>query len=123
MSKKILICDDEESVRESIKLILKYETNFIIFEASTGKEVQTILKGNPDIFLAFLDLKMPGMDGIKLLGMIRKDYLKIKIIMISGYMDDDTKNQSYSLGISNYITKPFSIKNFITILKDTIKDA
>lgn len=122
MPKKILICDDEENVRESIKLILSYETDFVIIEASNGKDVPAILQNNPDIFLAILDLKMPGMNGLELLGVIKNGYPKIKVIMVSGYMDDETESQAYSLGISRYITKPFTFNNFIKIFKEVIKD-
>jgi len=111
-NKKILICDDEVGVRESLKLILSdlYE----ILEAENGKECLKILEKTKDIRLVLLDINMPGMNGIDTLANINKNFPKIPSIMITGYNEEYYKDATRCLQAVDYICKPFTgqeIKN------------
>lgn len=102
--KRILICDDEEGVRESLKLILEddYELSF----ANTGIEALEKVKDEPpDIVI--LDIKMPKMSGLETLKRIKKISPKTKIIIASGYKSVETAQEAIKLGASDYIVKPF----------------
>ena len=102
--KRILICDDEEGVRESLNLILEddYELEF----ASTGNEAVEKIKTSPfDCIL--LDIKMPGKDGLETMEEIRTISPDVKVIIVTGYQSVETASKAVKLGAVDYITKPF----------------
>ncbi len=105
MSKKILICDDEEGVRESLRLVLNDRYDLII--TSGGEECLETLKNSKDIGLVLLDIKMPIVGGLDVLAKIREDYSSIPVIMVSGYQSVEAANECTRLGITDYISKPF----------------
>ena len=89
---KILIIDDEASIRKSIKEILEYE-KYDVDEAADGMEgVIKVKGGSYDGILC--DIKMPKKDGIDVLKFLIKDYPEIPIIMISGHGDLETAVES-----------------------------
>ena len=102
--KRILICDDEEGVRESLNLILEndYELDF----ATNGTEaVQKVQETNYDGIL--LDIKMPTKDGLETLAEIRTISPDVKVIIVTGYQSVETASKAIQLGAVDYITKPF----------------
>ena len=112
--KKILICDDEEGIRESLNLILgdDYDLAF----KTNGKEALDYLKNHsPD--LVIMDIKMPLKNGLEALRELRKDKLDLKVIVITGYQSMETARETMKYGISEYITKPFEG----SAVKETIK--
>lgn len=103
-NKKILICDDEEGVRESLNLIL--ENDYALDFATSGNEALEKIKTQKyDILL--LDIKMPSKDGLETLAEIRKTAPLIKVIIITGYQSVETASKAVQLGAIDYITKPF----------------
>ena len=104
IKKRILICDDEEGVRESLNLIL--EDNYELEFASTGSEAVEKIKTSPfDCIL--LDIKMPGKDGLETLEEIRTISPDVKVIIVTGYQSVETASKAVKLGAVDYITKPF----------------
>jgi DNA-binding NtrC family response regulator len=104
--KNILIIDDEEIVRMSCERALQVE-GFHTGVASGGREGLDMLKKEP-YDLVLLDLKMPDMDGMEVLGKIRSSWPDIKVIMISGYSTVDTAVKALRSGAVNFIQKPFA---------------
>lgn len=114
---KILICDDEELIRNVIKeycALEKYE----VVEAENGKEA--ILKMDKDIDLIIMDIMMPEMDGFSAYKKIRKSY-NIPAIMLSARGEEYDKLLGFELGIDDYVTKPFSPKELIARIKAITK--
>ena len=114
---KILICDDEELIRNVIKeycAIEKYE----VVEAENGKEA--ILKMDKDIDLIIMDIMMPEMDGFSAYKKIRKSY-NTPAIMLSARGEEYDKLLGFELGIDDYVTKPFSPKELIARIKAITK--
>ena len=108
--KKILICDDELGVRESLNLIL--ENIYALDFASSGDEaIQKIEKNQYDGLL--LDIKMPQKNGLETLEEIRKISSDIKVIIITGYQSVETATKAVQLGAFDYITKPFDSSEVI----------
>ena len=108
--KKILICDDEEGVRESLKLIL--EDAYDLAFASCGDEA--IKKAKAESFdLAILDIKMPKMSGIDALKELKKVSPYLKVIMASGYKSVEAANEAIRNGASDYMVKPFESKEVL----------
>lgn len=114
---KILICDDEELIRNVIKeycALEKYE----VVEAENGKEA--ILKMDKDIDLIIMDIMMPEMDGFSAYKKIRKSY-NTPAIMLSARGEEYDKLLGFELGIDDYVTKPFSPKELIARIKAITK--
>jgi two-component system chemotaxis response regulator CheY len=114
--KKVIVVDDVEFVRDSLKKVLSENGCEVIGEAKEGKELLNMLKVKK-ADLIFLDIKMPGMDGIEALEYVIKDYPNIRVIMCSAVTDKSVIDSAIALGASGYITKPFLpdaiIKNIV----------
>ncbi len=112
----VLVCDDEQSVREITSLMLT-KMDLLVIEASDGKESLEILKTRNDISLVILDLTMPGLDGEKTSREIRKINSKIPILIVSGYNRLEIDLRFTGLDSINFLQKPYSYQ----ILKDKIQ--
>lgn len=105
MKKKIIICEDNEGVRESFKLILKGE--YTLFFAKEAKQAIGLLKSEkPDLVL--MDIKLPKMDGIAALKEIKNIDPSIPVVMITGYKSTETAKLATKHGAFDYITKPLN---------------
>ena len=114
---KILVCDDEENIRKSLKLILsdKYSTVF----AENGEEAIRKIHTDPDIKAVLLDIKMPGKNGLDVLKEI-KSYSKISIIIVTGYQSVEAAAELVKAGAVGYITKPFESKDLLETIEKAI---
>ncbi len=121
MSKKILIVDDEEDVRLFVADFLG-EREFQVTTAESAEDaLEKFKKSTYDIVL--LDVMMPGMDGIQCLELIKKDYPKTAVIMITALKDEVRMAKAKKLGAVQYIIKPFSLTYLETELMNIIKEA
>lgn len=101
----ILICDDEENLRESFKLILEdfYELRF----AKNGLEgLEMVKRSAPD--LMFLDIKMPKQHGMETLKKIKEARPNLPVVIVSGYQSVEIAQEAARNGASDYIPKPFA---------------
>ena len=103
--KKILICDDEEGIRESLKLILEEHYDLIL--TKNGNEAINHLKNN-NVDLLILDIKMPVINGFDTLREIRKLKPGLKVIIATGYKSVETAKEAQKLGATDYLVKPFN---------------
>lgn len=104
--KKILLVEDEESIRGFLKINLK-RNNFHIIEAETGEEALRLAEiENPDI--AILDIMLPGIDGFSVCKKLREKDQKIGIIMLTAKGQDMDKIMGFEYGADDYIVKPFN---------------
>jgi len=114
MGKRILVCDDEEGIRESLKLILEKEHEVIF--AETGDEaIDKIRSSSPD--LVILDIKMPKKDGLETLKEIKRISPALKVIIATGYKSVETAQEAIKLGASDYIVKPFDREKILKIVQ------
>jgi len=112
----ILIVDDERSIRFSLVMSiekLKVQT----FEARNGLEAIEIFREN-DIDLAFLDIKMPGMDGIEVLKQFKQLRSECVVIMMTHLSEVRLAVKAMKLGAYDYFSKPFSIEEMVSIVED-----
>jgi len=114
MRKNILVCDDEEGIRESLNLILEKEHN--VFFASNGQEALTVMKANP-IDIVMLDIKMPKMSGLDTLKEIKEINPGVKIIIATGYKSVETAQEAVRLGASDYLVKPFDSQRVLKAVR------
>jgi len=115
MSKKILICDDEEGIRESLRLILGDHHELVLTDHA--EQCLECLKNDPGIDIVLLDIKMPKIHGLDLLKEIKEKYPNKKAIVITGYKSVETASEAARLGADGYIVKPFESSEIINKLK------
>ncbi len=118
---RILIADDEEGVRRVLSIQLKrmgHET----MEAENGAEAWKLIQEQTFQTL-ITDLKMPEMDGMELLQLVRKNYPQIPIIMITAHGTIDTAVEAMKRGAFDYITKPFNHDEFLKTIERAISSA
>ena len=120
---KVLILDDEKSIREGLEFFIKTISGLIPVVASMPSEAYKIVK-NEHIDIAIIDVKLPQESGIEVLKKIKKINSDIEIIIISGHGDVETVVEALRYGAFDYFTKPFdlvSIKNAIEKTKRYIE--
>ena len=119
---KILIIEDEESIRRVLKKVLMEENDkYQIFEAIDGVDgVENIKSNKLDLILC--DIKMPKKDGIEVLDFIIKKYSEIPVIMISGHGDLETAVESMRLGAFDYISKPPDLNRLLNSVRAALKN-
>ncbi|MCK4662809.1 MAG: sigma-54-dependent Fis family transcriptional regulator [Bacteroidales bacterium] len=115
---KILVIDDEKSIRNSLKEILEYE-KFIVDMATNGQEGLEMLQNNKyDIILC--DIKMPEMDGIEVLEKMFSISSDTQAIMISGHGNIDTAVESIKLGAFDFIEKPIDLNRLLITIRNAL---
>lgn len=115
---KIMIVDDEEGVRESLKLILSDFYELVV--VSDGTKALEALKGAPDVELVLLDIKMPKASGIEVLKEIRKDFPKLNVMIVTGYRSVDAATEAVRLGATGYIVKPFKSDELLATVRKSL---
>ena len=114
--KKILIIDDERSIRNALKEILEFE-GFSVIDAEDGESGLIILK-QQTIDLVFCDIKMPKMDGIEVLDQIIQHNEGIPVVMISGHGTIETAVEAIKKGAFDFIEKPLDLNRILVTLKN-----
>lgn len=111
--KKILVCEDEDSIREFVVLNLK-RSGYDVVSVSSGEEALDAFEQAEETFdMALLDIMMPGIDGIQVCKALREKSETMGIIMLSAKSQEIDKVSSLMIGADDYITKPFSISELI----------
>ena len=103
---KILVVDDEERMRKLIRDFLSVK-GYTVLEAGDGEKALEIFEKDKDIRLIILDVMMPKLDGYETLKAIRS-YSKVPVIMLTARSEERDELKGFSLGVDEYITKPFS---------------
>lgn len=112
---KILIVEDEDTIRKFVKVNLELE-NYEVQEAATGEiALELANKFKPDIVL--LDVMLPGIDGFEVCRILRSDEREMGIIMLTAKSQDIDKIQGLEAGSDDYISKPFNPKELVLRIK------
>jgi len=114
----ILICDDEEGIRESLKLVLGDHYNLVAVDS--GAMALEVLSHSPETKVMLLDIKMPKTSGLDTLQEIKKKYPHLKIIMVTGYKSVETAAEAARLGACGYIVKPFKSQEILETVKKNL---
>jgi DNA-binding NtrC family response regulator len=115
---RILIVDDESSVRNSLKEILEFE-KYEVDIAVDGEDALKTLK-NEEYDLVLCDIKMPKIDGMEVLEKAMQLYPDIKFIMISGHGNVDTAIEAVKKGAFDYIPKPPDLNKLLITIKNAL---
>ncbi len=113
--KKVLVVDDENSVRNMITVLLQKE-QFDASGASSGEEALRLLGERP-FDLVLCDVRMPGMDGLQVLSTIRSQYPDTTVIMMSAFGTVDLAVKAVKQGAYDYISKPFKPDEILLTLR------
>jgi DNA-binding NtrC family response regulator len=115
---KILVIDDEKSIRDTLKEILEYEEHRVDLAADGDEGLSLFNKNKYDIVL--LDIKMPQKDGIEVLEEIFKINYEIPVIMISGHGNIDTAVESIKKGAYDFIEKPLDLNRLLVTIRNAM---
>lgn len=116
---QVFLVEDEIIIRESIQRMIPWkEYGYeLVGEASDGEmALPMIREQKPDLVIT--DIKMPFMDGLSLISLVKKELPNTKIVIISGYDDFSYAQKAIELGVEQYLLKPISKNKFIQILED-----
>jgi DNA-binding response OmpR family regulator len=105
---KILVVDDEKDVGELVQSFLEGHGYQVVTASSAQRAFELVNLEKPD--LVFLDVVMPGMDGIQCLKEIRKINPDTIVIMVSGLHDENVAKEAIRYGAYDYLTKPFDLQ-------------
>ncbi|MFH1621811.1 MAG: response regulator [Candidatus Omnitrophota bacterium] len=116
--KKILVVDDEQDIREIIKISLE-EDGFRVLEANNGKDAIELAKSEKPNLIT-LDILMPNMDGFQIAKILKEDPVTADIpIIILSVLSEDKKQ--FMQGITDYISKPFKPNELVSKIKEAIE--
>ena len=116
---RILVVDDDESIRKVLATILE-EKGYIVDTAEKGKEA--IEKSNANFYnLALIDIRLPDMEGTKLLTAMRETTPKMVKIIITGYPSLENAIEAVNKGADAYILKPFNMDGVLNKIREHLK--
>ena len=118
MGHRILVVDDEQSIRTIVEYALK-EAGFEVVTAARGDDALAAMERDP-IDLVVLDVMLPGMDGLEVCQRIRADR-NVPIIMLSARGEELDKVLGLELGADDYVTKPFSPRELVSRVKANLR--
>src|SRR3982750_525766 len=118
MKSRILVIDDEAEIRRSVRVLFRSE-GYEVIEASSGPEGVTLAERDaPD--LVFLDIKMPGMDGLDALQRIRAANETLPVVIISGHGTVSTAVEATKLGPFDFIEKPLASERVLVTIRNAL---
>jgi two-component system response regulator AtoC len=115
MSSRILIVDDDDSLRESLELVLSAESYDVVSAADGAAALRIIEKTPIDIILS--DLRMPGIDGMELIPQFSRRLPGVTIILMSAYATEDLAIEAMKRGAYDYLAKPFQPSEVLLALR------
>jgi two-component system response regulator HydG len=116
---RIIVVDDDEDIRKVLKKILE-EEGYVVDTAENGKEA--IKKSNATFYnLALVDIRLPDMEGTKLLSAIKETTPKMVKIIITGYPSLQNAIEAVNKGAAAYILKPFDVDNVLNEIREHLK--
>jgi len=116
---KILVVDDDENIRNTMKTILEDE-GYIVDLAATGSDA--VQKTKKTVYnIALLDIRLPDMEGVELLKLIKDTVPRTRKIMVTGYPSMQNAIAALNKNADAYLIKPIDIENFLKIVKEQLK--
>ena len=120
---KVLLVDDEPMILKGMEEGIPWEKyGFeVAGTASNGKEAWEIIQNNrPDVLIS--DIRMPFMNGLELVKLLKENYIKMKVILVSGYDEFEYAQEAIRYGVSEYLLKPLSMPQVEELLNNIHKE-
>jgi two-component system KDP operon response regulator KdpE len=115
----VLIVDDEPSIRISLRTILS-GLGFAVVEAARGEEAVSLVR-TAQFDIVLLDINMPGLGGIEVCRLMRKNAPLLPIVMLTVQSSEDRKVEALDAGADDYITKPFQLRELIARIRAAVR--
>lgn len=117
---KIMIADDQQLIRESLKIILDSNPDFeVVKVVGSGQEVLESLK-TESIDIILMDVRMPNMSGVDCTRIVKKEYPNIKVIILTTFDDDEYIYDALKYGASGYLLKGCSLEELSTAIHNVL---
>ena len=116
---KILVVDDEETIRKSLKMILEYE-GYQFYEAADGEQALNTIEETIGLDLVLLDVKLPEMSGLEVLAELEKKPYSPEVIMISGHGTVQTAVEATKLGAFDFLEKPLHRERVLISIRNAL---
>ncbi|MEM3576873.1 MAG: response regulator [Candidatus Bathyarchaeia archaeon] len=115
---RILVVDDDESIRKVLKTVLE-DDGYIVDTAASGKEA--IRKSYRNFYnLALIDIRLQDMEGVKLLQKLKDTVPKMRKVMVTGYPTLRSAIEALNKGADGYVVKPFDMKELLATIKEQL---
>jgi two-component system, response regulator YesN len=116
---RVLVADDERVIRQGLQvLITRYYRELAVLEASNGQECWDILSSEPQIRLAFVDIRMPEINGLQICEKVKMAGFSVKIVIISGFRDFEYAHQALRYGVVDYLLKPVNPSDVLRLIRE-----
>ncbi len=119
---KVLIIDDDEDVREILKLHLS-EQNFKIIEAENGEDGIKLLKSEDNMVnvgVILCDIRMPKVNGIDCIKYIHQEAPGIPVVVVTGFPDTEMATQLLKNGVKDYLIKPVDKEKLVSVVQQQV---
>ena len=116
--KTVLIVDDDEGMRDTLTAILKRE--YLVLTAATGEEGLSVLK-REDVDLILLDIRLPGINGLEMLTIVKENYSLVEVIMVSALNEVEVAVTAMKQGAYHYITKEFDYDGLRSLVRNALE--
>ena len=117
--KRILVVEDDHTISKSIREILELE-GYIVDTADRGEEA--VKKSETNIYnLALIDIRLPDMDGTKLLSMLKERTPKMAKIILTGYPSMESAIEAVNKGADGYLVKPIDMDTLLSKVKEQLR--
>ncbi len=118
MSERVLVVDDEESIRKLVEYNL-VQAGFEVVTAADGNTAMEMAKGDVDLLV--LDLMLPGLSGVEVCKRLRQDGSKLPIIMLTARSEEIDRVLGLEIGADDYVTKPFSPRELVARVRAVLR--
>ncbi|HSB62197.1 MAG TPA: response regulator, partial [Vicinamibacteria bacterium] len=118
MKPRVLIVDDEEAIRSSLKMIFEYEGYEVLLAANAQAGLKIAESEDPD--LVFLDIKMPQMDGMEVLKSLKEVEGSPPVVILSGHGTVKTAVEATKLGAYDFIEKPPERERILLVARNAL---
>jgi two-component system nitrogen regulation response regulator NtrX len=119
MKPKILVIDDEEDIRKSLRMILEYEGHVCLVAANSQEGLDLARREEPDVIL--LDIKMPLTDGLEVLQRLKERGDRAEVVMISGHATIATAVEATRKGAFDFLEKPLEAGRVLTSIRNALR--
>ncbi len=119
---RLLVIDDHAMVREGLlQIVRKLGPNVVQYEAQDAESALLLLETEKEFDLVLLDIMLPGTNGLSLLGILRKRFPAVPVVVLSALDDLDTVNRAMRLGAAGYVTKSGDGDTLLEALKRVLE--
>ncbi|GHO77701.1 putative two-component response regulator [Ktedonobacter sp. SOSP1-85] len=118
---RVLVADDERMIRQGLQvLITRHYRELTVLEASNGQQCWDILSTEPETRLAFVDIRMPQINGLQICEKVKTADLPVKIVIISGFRDFEYARQALRYGVVDYLLKPVNPSDVLRLVHEAV---